>query len=46
VRRNSAQYAGGMDAWNNRVHMILLMDRMTHSALPFCWDVRGQERRV
>jgi hypothetical protein len=39
VCKDSAQYADGMEAWKSKVRMMLLMERMTRSALPFCWDV-------
>jgi hypothetical protein len=35
----SAQYAGGMLAWNRRERIILLVERMMRSALPFWADV-------
>ena len=39
VARASAQYEEGMEAWNNKVRVVLLMVRIMRSALPFCCEV-------
>jgi hypothetical protein len=41
----SAQKRPGREAWISKVRMTLLMERMIHSALPFCGDVYGHDIR-
>jgi hypothetical protein len=44
--RDSTQKWGGKLAWNKRGRTMSLTVRITRSALLFCWDVYGHEKRM
>jgi hypothetical protein len=44
--RASTQKRGGKLAWNNRERTMSLTVCITRSALPFCWEVYGHEKRM